>query len=170
MKKYFCIALFSSFLTTGCQQLQSSYNDMADGLNKLSLKKISTSKNDSNLEGKSFVSTQLETICSDLKKNQFSAKEKWDGKYIEFSDKIINIEIGHDAPMAFGGKEIPVFNFRKNVVVSGHRICKIGVFTNMNDLKKYNVGDTVTVKGLVIIDNDNMVANVISVHPAELRK
>lgn len=170
MKKFFCLALFSSFLTTGCQQLQSSYNDMADGLNKLSLKKVSTTKTDSSLEGKYFVRTSLETICSDLQKNQFSAKEKWDGKYIEFSDKIINVEIGHDAPMAFGGKEIPVFNFRKNVVVSGHRICKIGVFTNMNDLNKYNVGDTVTVKGLVGIDNNYMVANVISVHPAELRK
>lgn len=169
LKKISGLVLLSSFILSGCQQLQSSYNSLSGELNKLSISNISNS-NKNGLDDKSFTKTSLKEICSDFQKNQYMANDKWNGKYIEFTDKVINVSESKphfDGDPTFNGTEA-VFIFGTGIISSGHRACKAGAFVQHDDLKKYNVGDTVTVKGIIVIDNIGSSSNQISLSPAKV--
>ncbi|MFV2960811.1 hypothetical protein ACNIZK_27725, partial [Citrobacter portucalensis] len=169
VKKITGLVLVSSFILSGCQQLQSSYNSLSEGLNKISIPNITNSKKNE-LDEKSFTKTSLKAICSDFQKNQYMANDKWDSKYIEFTDKIINV--AQAGPRFTGDPDFKgtqaVFIFDSGIISSGYRACKAGAFVKYDDLKKYNVGDVVTVKGFVLIDNVGGASNQISLSPAKI--
>ncbi|AKL15186.1 hypothetical protein AAHU66_03690 [Klebsiella pneumoniae] len=170
VKKITGLILFSSFILSGCQQLQSSYNSLSDGLNKLSIPNITDLKKNE-LDEKSFTKTSLKVICSDFHKNPYMANDKWNGKYVEFTDKIINVS--QSGPRFTGDPDFKgteaVFIFDSGIISSGYkRECKAGAFVKYDDIKKYNVGDVVTVKGVLLVDNDYSASNKISLSPAKV--
>ncbi|AOR64263.1 hypothetical protein [Pectobacterium wasabiae] len=161
--------LLSSFILSGCQQLQSSYNSLSGELNKLSISNIANSKKNE-LDEKSLTKTSLKIICLDFKKNQYMAEEKWNGKYVELTEKIINV--AESGPL-FGGDPNfkgteAVFIFDSGIISSGYSECKAGVFVKHDALKKYNVGNMITVKGIIGIDNVGLASNQISLSPAQI--
>lgn len=166
MKKNAIALTIISFLLAGCQQLQDSYDKISTDFKKSSVFK----KNDS-LDGKEVIKTSLKAICNDFAKNKYKAEEKWDGTVIQFTDVII--DVSKSRPMFDGDPyyqgDRAVFEFTSGLISStSHRECRAGAFVDLADLKKYSVGERVTIKGFVSIGN--LSSNLISLQPSEIKE
>lgn len=161
--------LLPVILLTGCQQLNNSYSDVAKTMSDLSLDldrafNTTTSKNNEakvnketdgreikDLVGKSFVKTSLSNMCNDLNKNKYSADDKWNKEYIEFSSKVAMIS--KSAPMFIGDPffkhQETILSFETGVYIAGAEECVVVAYLDVDQIKKINVGDVVRIKGQV---------------------
>lgn len=170
---YKSLLIISACTIVGCQQLQGQYDALHDSVNNfmkkdssLSSKKDSTSVD--SLEGKDFIKTSLLEICNDYRLNKFSAKDKWEGKYVELTDKIVKIE---GRPVVIEGLTSPmVAQFKFETITTKPRpyYCSLMGYPPLDDLKKYNAGEIVTIRGLVSSTIDGNMPFVLI--PAEIKK
>ncbi|KGD79379.1 hypothetical protein HA49_01985 [Tatumella morbirosei] len=161
MKKRTIVSFISILILTGCQQFKDSYDGVTKTMSEFSLDKTLNIKSESqeevktkttnDLDDKKFQKTSLREICIDLNKNKYSAVDKWDKKYIEFSSKVAMVS--KSAPM-FNGDPFfkypeTILSFKTGVHITGSENCVVVAYLNLDQIKKINAGDTVKIKGQV---------------------
>lgn len=163
MKKIIALTVATLFIT-GCQQLEESYNKISNNFQKTSLFKPV-----SGLDNQEVIKTSLSNICNDFSKNKFKAEDKWNGKIIQFTDVIK--DVSKSRPMVDGDPfysgDTAVFIFTTGKISStNHRECRAGAFVDISNLKKYSIGNKITIKGVINIGE--LSSNLISLQPAEI--
>lgn len=164
--KLFLIISASSIV--GCQQLQGQYDSLHDSVN--SFVKTGTNKNSTSvdsLEGKTFIKTSLLEMCNDYRLNNFTAKDKWEGKYVEIKDKIVGISGRPEVITGLKRPMVSTFNFTTTTTKGRASYCSLVAYPPLDELKNHNNGEIVTIRGLVSISDDNTTPFILM--PAEIK-
>lgn len=172
MKKLIFTALCTTFLLTGCQSLQKNYDDVLTQAKTLLNTKpggaVNPSEKVANATAKNATLTQ---ICNDVSKNSFRAKENWEGKVVQITDVVA--DINETAPMFDGQpgyvKQATLKFKTKYVSTANLGWCNATAFIDYSELSKYSVGEKVTLKGIVTFGmGDSMKTSVINLTDAKV--
>lgn len=172
MNKIFATPLCAVLLLTGCQSVQKGYDDMLTQAKVLLDTKAVTSKNKSQTTVDAIAKkTTLTQICNDVSKNSFRAKEQWEGKVVQITDVIS--DINETTPM-FSGQpgyvQQATLKFKTNYIATANLgWCNATAFLDYSELSKYNVGEKVTVKAIVNFGlGDSIKTSVINLSDAKV--
>lgn len=97
----------------------------------------------------SFYKTKLSSIFSDYRKNEISAKEKYEDMYIEFTATIREIEASGSFSSIFSDYGTIKFEINNGTWLTDDAYCTIKDKTQLENAKELSVGQKVTIKGKI---------------------